>query len=136
MINEVLLNCFPRNWDEDFITRSIISNLRDHFIHSVIETDKVYGHNTNINWDLYKNTNRHNAEYRYGDIGILVKLDFGKNKSIEGVAFLEAKRIYHNFSDDNKSSYKALSKSQLIRLSKSPCGCSPIFQIPCCIAII
>lgn len=113
-IRNALAKCYPRDWkDEDHLTRSLLSALRDEHSNVTIERDKVIGGNTKCHWDIYKNTKEHGIEQKHGDIGVLVQLRFDNTKILEGVAFLEAKRIYHDPVDDSKSKFTALDKSQL-----------------------
>ena len=111
-IEDVLSNCYPRNWDEDHITRSLIGTLRDQFSHTSLDNDKRWAEGVQVAWDMYKNTGKRKMEQYHGDIGVLVKIQFTKDCSLEGVAFVEAKRMYHE-----KLTYDALEWSQLARLS-------------------
>jgi len=115
-VNDALGKCYPRDWkDEDHLTRSLLATLRDEHSEVTIEKDKVSGKNSKCHWDVYKNTKETGIEQKHGDIGVLVQLHFSKSKILEGVAFLEAKRIYHNNENDSKSKFGALDKSQLER---------------------
>jgi len=118
-IDRALTGCYPRNWNEDYITRLMISSIRDQFSNTEIAYDKAQGKRVKTSWDVYKNTGTHNMEHRHGDIGILVKLDFGGGRSLEGAAFVEAKRIYHNELDDRQSKYEKLDWSQSARVSSN-----------------
>ena len=114
-ISNALIKCYPRDWkDEDYLTRSILSALRDEHSNVVIEKD-IISKNSKCQWDIYKNTKEHGLEQKHGDIGVLVQLLFDHGKVLEGVAFLEAKRIYFDQNDDSKSKFSALNKSQLKR---------------------
>ncbi|WP_334157379.1 hypothetical protein [Oryzomicrobium sp.] len=115
-VNESLLKCYPRDWkDEDHLTRNLLAALRDEHSSVTIEKDKVSGKNIKCCWDVYKNTMEMGMEQKHGDIGVLVQLIFDSSKVLEGVAFLEAKRIYHNSSDESKSCFAALDEDQLKR---------------------
>lgn len=115
-VSSALAKCYPRDWkDEDHLTRSLLSALREEHSNVTIEKDKLYGKNTKCHWDIYKNTKEQGIEQKHGDIGVLVQLRFEHAKILEGVAFLEAKRIYHDQTDDSKSKFSALDKSQLER---------------------
>lgn len=129
-IEQVLSNCYPRNWDEDYITRAMISALRDKFSNTILDIDKKSGKDVKTAWDIYKNTTKHKMEQHHGDIGVLVKIQFTKDCALEGVAFIEAKKIYHDQFDDNKSKYDALSWSQLTRVSaNSSCHRTLLYDI-------
>lgn len=115
-VTGALKKCYPRDWkDEDHLTRTLLTALRDEHSNVSIEKDKIIGKDAKCHWDIYKNTKEQGIEQKHGDIGILVQLRFDKTKILEGVAFLEAKRIYHDPSDDTKSKFGALDKSQLER---------------------
>ena len=62
----------------------------------------------NIQWDTYKLSG--DPENFFGDIAILVKTTYPNGNCIEGVAFLEAKRIY-----DDTNTFKKLDSTQLKR---------------------
>lgn len=112
--------CYPRNWkDEDHLTRCMLSALRDDHSFVTIGKDNEIGKNTKCQWDVYKNTKEMGMEQKYGDIGVLVQLIFDSSKILEGVAFLEAKRIYHHPTDDSKSNFGALDRDQLERYSNN-----------------
>ncbi len=114
-ISNALIKCYPRDWkDEDYLTRSILSALRVEHSNVVIDKD-INGKHSKCCWDIYKNTKEHGLEQKHGDIGILVQLLFDHGKVLEGVAFLEAKRIYFDPHDGSKSRFSALNKSQLKR---------------------
>ncbi len=117
---------YPRDWDEDFITRSLLKSLRTVFgpqtrIHldapfllppliipvlrpwSVID-ELVVG------WDAYKMTGA--KENKFGDVAILVTIRYPDGDKIEGVAFLEAKKRYKN-----SSNFQAIDFQQLKRIN-------------------
>ena len=115
-ISSALAKCYPRDWkDEDHLTRSILSALKEKHTDVIVEKDKIIGKNAKCYWDIYKNTKEQGIEQKHGDIGVLVQLRFDQTKILEGVAFLEAKRIYHDPKDDSKSKFSALDKTQLER---------------------
>ncbi|WIX01074.1 hypothetical protein QK899_11025 [Pseudomonas sp. AR5] len=115
-VSNALGKCYPRDWkDEDHLTRSLLSALRDEHSNVTIEKDKIIGKKSKCHWDIYKNTKEMGIEQKHGDIGVLVQLRFDNTRILEGVAFLEAKRIYHDLSDDSKSKFTALDKKQLER---------------------
>lgn len=115
-VNNALETCFPRDWkDEDHLTRTLLSALRNEHSNVAIKKEKIVGKNSKCHWDIYKNTKELGIEMKHGDIGVLVQLRFDETNMLEGVAFLEAKRIYHDMKDDSKSKFSALNKSQLKR---------------------
>jgi hypothetical protein len=82
-------------WKEDFITADILKGIKK-APHNVFKIDDEY---KSISWDAYKYSGK--LEQTYGDIAFIVKIDFGAGKVLEGIAYIEAKRIYH--SNDLKS---------------------------------
>ena len=119
-VRKTIGKCYPRNWrDENHITRSLLTGLRDEHSHAVILKEKLNGKHTTCLWDVYKNTLEQDMEKKHGDIGVLVQLHFQKNSVIEGVAFLEAKRIYHSKINDSLSYFATLDNKQLERVCQN-----------------
>lgn len=108
VIRDSIISCYPRAWDENHITHKWLSSLRDH-------TSKIsYASHYRINviWDAFKLNGT--LERNNGDIAFIVKITFQNEKSLSGVAFLEAKRIY-----ENSGKYDALDWSQLKRITQN-----------------
>lgn len=104
--NEHLVD-FPRYWNEDQITATLLKKLRK-------ESHKfVFNNSHKVEFDVLKATGT--LENTNGDIGFLVEITFSNNNSLQGVAFLEAKRTY----PDKYDSYDAIKWDQLSRISKS-----------------
>lgn len=111
-INAAMSNIDPRDWSqEDFITRTILRRLRDAFPNTKLIHDKVMGGNVRVCWDIFKNTNKLNIEPTHGDIGLLIQMEFKNNTILEGVAFMEAKRLY-----PQSNRFESLDFDQLKRL--------------------
>lgn len=99
------------NWQENNITGKILENL------------PLYGqevHWSDLNritkWDAYKLNGK--AETDNGDIAIFVTVHLNANESIEGAAYYEAKRQFHN--DEGKAiGFKSLGSEQVIRIGNS-----------------
>lgn len=102
VVSSSVRNCSPRGWNEDHISytwlQSVTQNFRD-----VTITD-VPSH-FSMAWDAYKADGA--LEQDHGDIAIIVRIAFPKQKTLDGVAFLEAKRNYES------SGYKKLNWEQL-----------------------
>lgn len=106
-ISQVIIDIIQdnlNNWDEDYITLDILKGLRRTFR----EVEVKYSHNKyiKIRTNFFKFNRKLNAEEKYGDIAIIVKLDYDDGESIEGVALIEAKRI-------NNNSFSAIKPKQL-----------------------
>jgi hypothetical protein len=95
VIDNVLSSAYPRSWDEDFITRDILRELRKEYKDIEITQERVMKKSSKLTWDIFKNTKKGKIEQKYGDIGIIVQILYPNGNHIEGVAFIEAKRIYY-----------------------------------------
>ena len=94
-------SCVARDWDEDFVTRSWLRALIGKYPYvEVIDLPDAF----KVQWDAYKAVGT--TERKHGDIAILVRVKFKHGRHLEGVAFMEAKRIY-------ESSYDAIKWPQL-----------------------
>lgn len=122
-INRVLCKAYPRNWnDEDYLTRAILVELRNEYKNVEILHDKIIGKNIKFSWDVFKNTKQHGIEPKHGDVGILVQMLFENGKILEGVAYLEAKRMYAS-----SHKFDALDFSQLQRLVSNSANHRTVF---------
>ena len=115
--SEVIASAYPRNWNEDYLTRSLLNKLRSEFRSTIIEKGNRPWCIRSCSWDVFKNTQAIGMEERHGDISILVKLDFGSERCLEGVAFLEAKMIYDPIEEQSTAKFKAIDWTQLGRLA-------------------
>ena len=102
VISSSIYKCSPRAWNEDHISYTWLQDVTQHF-RDITITD--IPSRFSMAWDAYKADGA--LEENHGDIAILVKLTFPKQKSLTGVAFLEAKRSYAN------SGYTKLDWNQL-----------------------
>ncbi|MBC8392773.1 MAG: hypothetical protein H8E17_09450 [Deltaproteobacteria bacterium] len=109
IFRDVIRSSYPVDWDEDFITRTILSRLRRDLGRVEISgaKDKIV-----LNWMPFKLTGL--AETYFGDIAIIVYNRYRDGDEISGVAFLEAKKR-----DPRKTSFKALNITQLKRIYKN-----------------
>jgi len=94
IIYATLDKCIEGDWDENYITRSLLSNIRDYFSQVHLNEDEKQGKPSVCQIQAYGNRKKNNYEPDFGDIGILVRLNLGEGRILEGVALLEAKRIY------------------------------------------
>jgi hypothetical protein len=96
------------DWDEDFITRSILSNLRNEF-----DDIQLQGRDDRkkLQWQAYKLLGKH--ETNFGDIALLINIFYKDGTHLEGAAFLEAKKR-----DRRKTSFSAMRAQQLKRILK------------------
>lgn len=77
-------------WHEDTITHNILRKFRKQLRNLTIKYDKRNFIYTNANF--YKNSG--NVETKFGDIAIILQISYDDANIIEGVAIIEAKRIY------------------------------------------
>lgn len=107
IIEETIESCIPHDWDEDFITRRLLSEFRNKLSKSEIHypnfTKYVY-------WKSYKNTGK--LEQNFGDIALLINVQFITGEVLKGVCFLEAKKQY----DSGK--FDAIDLKQLNRIKE------------------
>ncbi|MEK7978571.1 hypothetical protein N5I81_013300 [Klebsiella michiganensis] len=96
-------------WDEDFITLSLLSDLKK-ALHGV----KLIGRSfkSNINWQIYKLKGTY--ETHYGDIALVININYKDGTSIHGTAFLEAKKR-----DWRKTTFSAMKTAQAKRILKN-----------------
>ncbi len=100
-IRSAIKSCYPRSWDENHITYTWLSKLRETPPKIIFtKTPKI-----SVIWDAYKMTGQ--LERANGDVAFIVKVSFNNGNAIAGVAFLEAKRIYED------GNYDALKYEQL-----------------------
>lgn len=104
---------YPHDWYEDFITRSILKELRQLFEVTTLDIPNMSATlATKICWEVYKLTGK--AENKFGDIAIIVNSKFRSGELMEGVAFLEAKKR-----TPNTIEFDALDMQQIQRINKS-----------------
>lgn len=88
LINELVEEIFVRDWDEDYITRKFLSQITQKLNGSQISDIE----NRVVFLTPFKLTKP--VEQKFGDIAIIVNIEYGDGDNIEGIAFLEAKRKY------------------------------------------
>jgi len=107
-IRESVTEAFPRSWNENHVTYAIAqkfqTELREHKIEGLTRP-------LNVRWDAFKLNG--GLEQAHGDIAILVRYKSWESELIEGVGFLEAKRIYPS------GRYDSLDWNQLERINRS-----------------
>jgi hypothetical protein len=111
-ISGAVSKCIPRNWnDEDYLTRSWMQAICDKVASVKI---KGLGIPYAAAWDVLKLTG--SAETSFGDIGVFVRIRYPNGVLLEGVSFVEAKRIYRS-----SGRYEMLDSNQLERMvNKTP----------------
>ncbi|GAF53820.1 hypothetical protein [Psychrobacter sp. JCM 18900] len=96
-------------WDEDFITLNLLRDLR-HEINGIcfISEDRK----SKIDWQIYKLKGAY--ENNFGDIALIVNINYKDGTDLHGVAFLEAKKR-----DWRKTSFSAMKIPQAKRILKN-----------------
>ena len=102
IIRNAIKSCHPRDWDEDFITRTWLRKLRN----NLQQLHFPSGKRIRAVWDAYKMNGK--LEQDNGDVAFIIKITFKNNNEMMGVGFLEAKRLY-----EKSSQYDALKRGQL-----------------------
>lgn len=115
-ISEAILDCFKGYkhgfWNENSITGEVLRSLETNG--TLIEFDDCR-HKTK--WESFKLSGKN--ETTYGDIALLVKTWLSPDEYVEGVAFFEAKRIYHKPPNYTLDGFSAIDNVQLERLKNS-----------------
>jgi hypothetical protein len=100
------------NWDEDYITQDLLLEYRRRFKNIEL---KIAKKTIQVKSNAYKLRKKLSAEERFGDIALIVKIQYSDH-AVEGVAFLEAKKR-----TENSRSFSAIKDEQLTRIySKAP----------------
>lgn len=104
LLDKCIRDCYPRAWNEDHITYSWLSKLRDAWpsLSPALYAD------VDVSWDAYKMDGA--LEEDNGDVAFLIDMRFDNGNTLQGVGFLEAKRIY------NSGRFDQLKWKQLIGL--------------------
>lgn len=87
---------YPLEWDENHLSYQLMKELRGLFSNRTVHFN---GWSKIVDWQSFKNRGKN--ETNYGDIAILVNVQFTSGEVLKGVALLEAKRIYDSGSFDS-----------------------------------
>ena len=109
VIRESIAGVTGHEWDEDFITRNLLRDLRNNLSHS-----RLFGRDSKngINWQIYKL--KGTFENNFGDIALVVNINYRDGTSINGAAFLEAKKR-----DWRKTTFGAMKLPQAKKILKN-----------------
>jgi hypothetical protein len=88
LIDDSVRQCYPRAWNEDHITYSWLNTLRREWS----KVPFLAGTPLAVRWDAYKMDGV--LEEDNGDVAFLIDIRFANGNTLQGVGFLEAKRIY------------------------------------------
>lgn len=90
IFRQQILDSYPSDWEEDYITRKIFFEYRKLFRN--IQINGLSSLTISINSAAYKFTG--NPETRFGDIGFIVRITYPGSAPFEGFTSLEAKKIH------------------------------------------
>lgn len=107
-ISDSIRGISAHSWNEDHITFKLLDELNN-----ALSSVELQGEDfrKRIEWESYKL--RGSYETNFGDIAIVVNISYRDGTSLEGVAFLEAKKR-----DWRKTTFSAMNKTQLKRILK------------------
>jgi hypothetical protein len=109
-IQTAVVKAYPTAWDEDHITFSIVQKLYEQLRDQTIEgLTRPF----TVQWTAFKATGK--LEHNHGDLAVLVRYKSWESEILEGVGYLEAKRIYPRH--DEYERYDAFNSSQLRRIN-------------------
>ncbi len=139
IIRREIEQCYPRYWNEDHITYSWLKKLITEWPSIRLNPHPI----TTVHWDAYKMDG--NLEQENGDVCFLIDINFDNGNVLQGVGFLEAKRVYDtgNFDALKWAQLRLLSANssnhQLLLYDHAPIatqyslgGCLPCDFCPCC----
>jgi hypothetical protein len=109
IIRNSLSNISQHEWDEDHITYTLIKDLQRGF-----KGAQYSGHDSRsrIDWETYKL--RGSYETNFGDIALVVNINYKDGSSVNGVAFLEAKKR-----DWRKTTFSAMRVNQAKKIIRN-----------------
>lgn len=107
-IRQICNSSFPLEWYEDHISFQLMKELRTRFSNRTINFQSW---SKIVDWKSYKNKGTN--EQKFGDISLLVNVQFSSGETLKGVAFLEAKRTYQS------SNFEAIKQEQLERIKEN-----------------
>jgi len=91
IVEDICISSYPYEWDENHLSFQLMKEMRRLFAHRIIHFNQW---SKIVNWQSFKN--RGLQETKYGDIALLVNVQFTTGETLKGVAFLEAKRDYNS----------------------------------------
>jgi hypothetical protein len=105
IFTKICSEAYPYEWNEDHITYQLMRSLRNLFGSRTIHFDNW---SKMVEWRSFKN--RGKQETSYGDIALLVNIQFSSGETLKGVINIEAKR------DFNSGNFESIEQSQLDRI--------------------
>jgi hypothetical protein len=105
IFSEICTSSTPYEWDENHISFLVMKELRKLFSKRVISFNSW---SKIVDWRSFKN--RGKQETNYGDIALIVTVQFSSGETLRGVACIEAKRSYKS------GNFESLGTEQLNRI--------------------
>jgi len=105
IISELCNSSYPYEWDENHISFLLMKELRKLFSHRTISFNSW---SKIVDWRSFKN--RGKQETNYGDIALIVTIQFSSGECLKGVVNIEAKRAY------NSGNFESVDLVQLNRI--------------------
>jgi hypothetical protein len=93
IFSQICAEAYPNEWDENFISFRLMQELRKLFSNRIIHFNNW---SKIVDWQSFKN--RGKQETSYGDIALLINIQFSSNEVLKGVVCLEAKREFNSHS--------------------------------------
>jgi hypothetical protein len=108
LFREICVGSYPYEWDENHISFLLMKGLRELF-----GKRRIHFNNWSkiVDWRSYKNKGRQETDY--GDIALIVTIQFSTGEVLRGVACLEAKR------DFQSGNFESMDMDQLRRLHRN-----------------
>ncbi len=97
---------YPKNWDQQQITKSLFSDLKELFKGKIIHTP---GDTIKTDWQLFQLKN--NADAIFGEIAVVVQVSYHDGQTARGVVFYDVAE-----KDGGKNSFSNLHKNNYRRL--------------------
>ncbi|MDD2793887.1 MAG: hypothetical protein PHD73_11955 [Sediminibacterium sp.] len=104
-LNAICREAYPYEWDENHLSFQLMSELRKLF-----SNRKIHFNNWSkiVDWQSFKNKGK--QETNYGDIALIVNVQFASGETLKGVVNIEAKR------DFKSGNFESMDLAQLQRI--------------------
>jgi hypothetical protein len=103
--SKICNSSYPLEWDENHLSYLLMKELRRIFSNRTIQFNNW---SKIVDWKSFKNKGK--QETNYGDITLLVNIQFSSGEVLKGVALIEAKRSYQS------GNFESIDPSQLERI--------------------
>ena len=111
LIRDEILSNTTYDWREEHIVRCILRRLRNLINDKTIDDSyQIY----NLRFNVFQTDKTNNTEEKFGDIAIIMSIEFNDSDIIEGVGFIEAK-----IRAKKSNRYASIRKKQLSRINKN-----------------